>query len=110
MSGAPTRRGAPRWSARVGGTADAVVMGGSFRLPGVAASARELTVVEDAWAPADTPIVASIHSNRGIKRARAARKALGIPLDEPLPDLLGVVEDRAGVHVLVLDLADGVAG
>lgn len=54
--------------------------------------------------------MASIHSNRGIKRARAAREALGIPLDEPLPDLLGVVEDRAGVHVVVLDLADGVAG
>ncbi|UGS38499.1 ImmA/IrrE family metallo-endopeptidase [Capillimicrobium parvum] len=54
--------------------------------------------------------MASIHTNRGAKRARGARETLGIPLDEPLPDLLGVVEDRAGVHVVVLDLADGVAG
>lgn len=54
--------------------------------------------------------MASIHSNRGAKRARSAREALGVAPDEPLPDLLAVVEERAGLHVVVLDLADGVAG
>jgi Zn-dependent peptidase ImmA (M78 family) len=52
--------------------------------------------------------VASLHSNRGAKRAREAREALGLGLDGPLPDLLDAVE-AAGAHVVVLELG-GVAG
>ena len=47
---------------------------------------------------------------RGIDAARDARTRLGIPLDEPLPDALAVVEERAGVPVVVLELEDGLGG
>lgn len=53
--------------------------------------------------------MASLHSNRGAKRARSARKALGYTREGPLPDLLGAVED-AGAHAVVLELPEGVAG
>ena len=52
----------------------------------------------------------SLHSNRGAKRAREARRDLGLPYDGPLPDLLEAVEDLGGAHVVLLDLGDGVAG
>ena len=54
--------------------------------------------------------MASIHSNRGAKRAREARTELGLGLDGPLGDLLEAVEGPGGAHVVVLDLGDGVAG
>jgi Zn-dependent peptidase ImmA (M78 family) len=54
--------------------------------------------------------VASLHSNRGAKRAREARRDLGLPRDRPLPDLLDAVEDLGGAHVVLLDLGEGVAG
>lgn len=54
--------------------------------------------------------MASIHTNRGIGRARKARAALGLPPDQPLPDVVATLEERAGVHVVVLDLGDEVAG
>jgi Zn-dependent peptidase ImmA (M78 family) len=53
--------------------------------------------------------VASLHSNRGAKRAREAREALGLGLEGPLPDLLDAAE-AAGAHVVVLELSSGVAG
>jgi Zn-dependent peptidase ImmA (M78 family) len=53
--------------------------------------------------------VPSIHTNRGIGRARKARLALGLALDRPLEDVVEAVE-RDGVHVVVLDLGHGVAG
>ena len=52
----------------------------------------------------------SEHSNRGAKRARDARKALGYTPDEPIPDILEAIEDRGGAHALVLELTEGVAG
>lgn len=52
----------------------------------------------------------SEYSNRGAKRARDAREALGISATGPPEDLLDVVEDLGGAHVFVLDLPDGVAG
>ena len=54
--------------------------------------------------------MASIHTNRGIGRARRARTALGLPPDEPLADIVATLERLAAVHVVVLDLGDGVAG
>jgi len=54
--------------------------------------------------------LASLHSNRGAKRAREAREALGFKREGPLPDLLTAVEMLDGVHVVVLELPDGVAG
>ena len=54
--------------------------------------------------------VPSLHSNRGAKRAREARDALGLPLDRAPEDLLEAVEARGGAHVVALDLGDGVAG
>jgi Zn-dependent peptidase ImmA (M78 family) len=48
-------------------------------------------------------------TNIGAKRAREARKALGLPVDEPL-DVLAVVEERAGLPVIVASLPDGIAG
>ena len=54
--------------------------------------------------------MASIHSNRGAKRAREARLELGLGLDAALEDLLEALEGPGGVHVAVLDLGDGVAG
>lgn len=54
--------------------------------------------------------MASLHSNRGAKRAREARAALGFTREGPLPDLLRAVEEQGGAHVVVLELPDGVAG
>jgi Zn-dependent peptidase ImmA (M78 family) len=52
----------------------------------------------------------SEYSNRGAKRAREAREALGYPREGPLPDILEALEDRGGVQAVVLELNDGVAG
>ncbi len=52
----------------------------------------------------------SEHSNRGAKRAREAREALGYTREGPLPDLLEAVEEKAGAHAVVLELPDDVAG
>jgi Zn-dependent peptidase ImmA (M78 family) len=52
----------------------------------------------------------SEYSNRGAKRAREAREALGYPREAPLPDILEALEDRGGVQAVVLELNDGVAG
>ncbi|MBA2506986.1 MAG: ImmA/IrrE family metallo-endopeptidase [Thermoleophilaceae bacterium] len=54
--------------------------------------------------------MASLHSNRGAKRAREARAALGHTREGPLPDLLQVVEREGDAHVVLLDLPEGVAG
>jgi Zn-dependent peptidase ImmA (M78 family) len=54
--------------------------------------------------------VPSLHSNRGAKRAREAREALGFTRDGPLPDLIHVIEERGGAHVVLVDLPEGVAG
>jgi Zn-dependent peptidase ImmA (M78 family) len=54
--------------------------------------------------------VASLHSNRGAKRAREAREALGYTREGPLPDLLEAIEQRGGAHAVILDLPNGVAG
>jgi Zn-dependent peptidase ImmA (M78 family) len=51
-----------------------------------------------------------VHSNRGAKRAREARVALGYRPTEPLPDLIEAIEDRGGAHAVVIELTDGVAG
>jgi Zn-dependent peptidase ImmA (M78 family) len=48
-------------------------------------------------------------TNIGAKRARETRAALGLPADEPL-DVLAVVEERAGLPVIVASLPDGIAG
>jgi Zn-dependent peptidase ImmA (M78 family) len=50
------------------------------------------------------------HSNRGAKRAREAREALGIEPAPPLADLLTTVESGAGVPVVVRPMPDDVAG
>jgi Zn-dependent peptidase ImmA (M78 family) len=49
-------------------------------------------------------------SNRGAKRAREAREALGYTREGPVPDLIKAIEDRGGAHAVVLELTDGVAG
>jgi len=54
--------------------------------------------------------VPSLYSNRGAKRAREAREALGFTRDGPLPDVLGAVEEKGGAHAVVLELPDDVAG
>jgi Zn-dependent peptidase ImmA (M78 family) len=54
--------------------------------------------------------MASIDSNRGAKRAREARAALGLDPAAPLRCLLTVVEERAGFPVVVTALPDDVAG
>ena len=54
--------------------------------------------------------MASLHTNRGAKRAREAREALGYTREGPLPDLLAAVEERGRAHAVLLDLPDGVAG
>ena len=54
--------------------------------------------------------VPSLYSNRGAKRAREARDALGFTREGPLPDVLGAVEERGGAHAVILELPDGVAG
>lgn len=52
----------------------------------------------------------SLHSNRGAKRAREARTALGLAATAAIEDLLEVVEHRGEAFVVVLDLADVIAG
>lgn len=50
-----------------------------------------------------------LDTNIGAKRAREARVALGLAAAEPL-DVLAVVEERAGLPVIVASLPDGIAG
>lgn len=52
----------------------------------------------------------SLDRNTGAKRAREARADLGYTREGPLPDVVAVVEERGGAHVVVLDLPDAVAG
>lgn len=52
----------------------------------------------------------SLYSNRGAKRAREAREALGFAATAPIPDVLEAIEDRGATHALVLELTDGIAG
>jgi hypothetical protein len=54
--------------------------------------------------------VASEWSNRGAKRAREARAALGYSRAGPLPDVLEAIEGPGRAHVLLLDLPPDVAG
>jgi Zn-dependent peptidase ImmA (M78 family) len=54
--------------------------------------------------------MASIDSNRGAKRAREAREALGLDPAAPLRCLLTVVEQCAGLPVVVTALPEDVAG
>jgi Zn-dependent peptidase ImmA (M78 family) len=49
-------------------------------------------------------------SNRGARRAREAREALGLDLAAPLPCLLTVVEQRAELPVVIAALPNDVAG
>jgi Zn-dependent peptidase ImmA (M78 family) len=51
-----------------------------------------------------------IDRNRGAKRAREARGALGLEPDAPLACLLTAVEEHAGLPVVVGRLPEGVAG
>jgi Zn-dependent peptidase ImmA (M78 family) len=50
------------------------------------------------------------HVNEGAQRARDYRTHVGLDLSGPVPDLLRVVEDVAGVAVSVLSLPRGVSG
>ncbi|QEC47554.1 ImmA/IrrE family metallo-endopeptidase [Baekduia soli] len=54
--------------------------------------------------------MSSLDHNRGAKRAREARRALGLDPVGPLPCLLSAVEQAAGLPVVVARLAAGVAG
>jgi Zn-dependent peptidase ImmA (M78 family) len=54
--------------------------------------------------------MAGLHANRGAKRARETRAALGLDPAAPIPCLLTAVEERAGLPVLVAALPDGLAG
>jgi Zn-dependent peptidase ImmA (M78 family) len=54
--------------------------------------------------------MAGIDTNRGAKRAREARAALGLDAAAPLRCVLTVVEERAAVPVVVAALPDHVAG
>jgi Zn-dependent peptidase ImmA (M78 family) len=54
--------------------------------------------------------MAGIHANRGAKRAREARAALGLDPAAPLRCLLTAVEQRAGHPVVVTALPGEVAG
>jgi Zn-dependent peptidase ImmA (M78 family) len=54
--------------------------------------------------------MAGIDTNRGAKRAREARAALGLDPGAPLECLLTVVEDRVGVPVIVRAMPENVAG
>ena len=49
-------------------------------------------------------------TNRGAKRARECRAALGLSPTEPLACVLTVVEEGAGVPVVIAPLGEGVAG
>jgi IrrE N-terminal-like domain len=54
--------------------------------------------------------VPGLHFNRGAKRAREAREALGLPPDLPLDCVLTVVEERARVPTVFLALGTHLAG
>jgi Zn-dependent peptidase ImmA (M78 family) len=54
--------------------------------------------------------VAGLHFNRGAKRAREARRDLGLPPDTPLDCVLTEVEERAQVPTVFLALDGEVAG
>jgi Zn-dependent peptidase ImmA (M78 family) len=54
--------------------------------------------------------MASLHTNRGAKRAREARSSFRLHAAEPLPCLLTLIEERAGVPVMVHALPADVAG
>lgn len=55
-------------------------------------------------------MAAAAHVREAIAAARAARYEFGLGLDQPVHDLLDVVEEAAGVPVAVLTLPEGVAG
>jgi Zn-dependent peptidase ImmA (M78 family) len=55
-------------------------------------------------------VVAGLDSNRGAKRAREARRDLGLDPTAPLGCLLSVVEERVGLPVVVARLPGDVAG
>lgn len=52
----------------------------------------------------------SLHRNRGAKRAREARTALGLEPDAPVGCLLTVVEEAAQVPVLIWEMPEEIAG
>lgn len=52
----------------------------------------------------------SLYSNRGAKRAREARDALGYGANGPMPDVLEAIEAPGGASVLLLELTEGIAG
>jgi Zn-dependent peptidase ImmA (M78 family) len=54
--------------------------------------------------------VGGLHSNRGAKRAREARRDLGLPPDMPLDCVLTEVEECAGIPAVFLALDSDVAG
>jgi Zn-dependent peptidase ImmA (M78 family) len=54
--------------------------------------------------------MAGLHTNRGAKRAREARQALGIDAAAPIACLLSVVEQAAGIPVIVRPLPERIAG
>lgn len=54
--------------------------------------------------------MSGLDRNRGAKRAREARQALGLGSDAPLACLLTAVEEQAGLPVVVGRLPEGVAG
>lgn len=51
-----------------------------------------------------------LHANRGAKRAREARRDLGLAPDEPLDCILSAVEERAEVPAVFLALDGEIAG
>jgi Zn-dependent peptidase ImmA (M78 family) len=55
-------------------------------------------------------MAAAAHVREAIAAARTARFELSLGLDQPVHDLLEVVEEAAGVPVAVLALPEGVAG
>jgi Zn-dependent peptidase ImmA (M78 family) len=78
----------------------------------MADSFRSATEVDGRRADLTAPYCSSVPSKwtyTGAKRAREARAALGFAPDGPLPDVLAAVE-HGGAHVVLIDLADGIAG
>lgn len=55
-------------------------------------------------------MAAPAHVREAVAAARTARYELGLGLDQPVHDLLDVVEEAAGVPVAILVLPEGVAG
>jgi Zn-dependent peptidase ImmA (M78 family) len=51
-----------------------------------------------------------LKAREAIKAARTARQELDLGLTGPLPDILTVVEDWAGIPVAILSLPNGIAG